>query len=52
MIFNSFRKYQADRVEHKHIATLQATGPKDYNNLRSTLSLDYKYWQFCCGNIL
>jgi hypothetical protein len=52
VIFSSFHKYQVDRVEHKHITTLEAIEPNDYSNLRSTLSSNCKYWQFCCRNIL
>jgi hypothetical protein len=48
VIFISFGKYQVDRVEHKHITTLEAIGPKDYYNLRSTLLSNCKHWQFCC----
>jgi len=43
-IFSSFRRYQVDRDEHKHIASLQATEPPGYSNLRSTPSLNRKYW--------
>jgi len=42
-IFRSLCEYQVDRVECKHITSLQATRPRGHNNLRSTDSLDCKY---------
>ncbi len=52
MIFSSLCKYLVNRFKRKHIATLQTTGLKGYNNLQRKPSSYHKYWRLRCQNIL